>query len=78
MAIAIAGFNSAVLLSVRNRWGYVFNDDPGVVAGVAAIIPYVALFQLADGLGTSSSERMSEREADWWIGDAQLGSEEGS
>ncbi|KAL6866497.1 ethionine resistance protein [Amphichorda felina] len=41
------------LLSARNVVGGLFNDDKRVIALVADIIPYVALFQIADGLNGS-------------------------
>lgn len=42
-----------VLFATRNVIGSLFNDDKQVVALVADIIPYVALFQIADGLNGS-------------------------
>jgi multidrug resistance protein, MATE family len=42
-----------VLLAARNVIGGLFNDDKRVIALVAEIIPYVALFQIADGLNGS-------------------------
>jgi MATE family multidrug resistance protein len=42
-----------ILLSARNVVGGLFNDDKRVIALVADIIPYVALFQIADGLNGS-------------------------
>lgn len=42
-----------VLLSTRNVIGGLFNDDKRVIALVADVIPYVALFQIADGLNGS-------------------------
>ncbi|KAK6821866.1 hypothetical protein PG987_014691 [Apiospora arundinis] len=43
----------AVLMGTRNVVGGLFNDDPRVIALVADVIPYVALFQIADGLNGS-------------------------
>ncbi|KAK4685500.1 multidrug resistance protein, MATE family, partial [Tremellales sp. Uapishka_1] len=40
--------SSVVLILAKNQWGYLFNNDPEVVALVAAIMPYVSLFQIAD------------------------------
>lgn len=40
-------------MSVRNKFALIFNDDPGVVSLVAKVMPYVALFQIADGLNGS-------------------------
>ncbi|CAM1504784.1 Fc.00g023750.m01.CDS01 [Cosmosporella sp. VM-42] len=42
-----------VLLSTKNVIGRLFNDDKQVIALVARIMPYVALFQIADGLNGS-------------------------
>lgn len=42
-----------ILMSVRNTFALIFNDDPGVVELVAEVMPYVALFQIADGLNGS-------------------------
>jgi MATE family multidrug resistance protein len=30
----------------RDRWGYLFNDDPEVVRLVAEVMPYCAIFQV--------------------------------
>jgi len=35
-----------LLFIARDRWGYLFNDDPEVVALVAAVMPYCAIFQV--------------------------------
>ncbi|KAL2222210.1 putative MATE efflux family protein subfamily [Thermoascus aurantiacus ATCC 26904] len=43
----------AVLMGTRNDFARVFNDDPRVVALTARVLPYVALFQIADGLNGS-------------------------
>lgn len=42
-----------ILFAIRNVIGGLFNDDEHVIALVAEIIPYVALFQIADGLNGS-------------------------
>lgn len=42
-----------ILFATRNVIGGLFNDDKRVIALVADIIPYVALFQIADGLNGS-------------------------
>ncbi|KAK7418016.1 ethionine resistance protein [Neonectria magnoliae] len=42
-----------LLLSTKNVIGGLFNDDERVIALVAKIMPYVALFQIADGLNGS-------------------------
>lgn len=43
----------AVLMGTRNDFARIFNDDPRVVALTARVLPYVALFQIADGLNGS-------------------------
>ncbi|KAI6453895.1 ethionine resistance protein [Pyricularia oryzae] len=42
-----------VLMAARHRVGALFNDDEQVIALVAEVVPYVALFQIADGLNGS-------------------------
>ena len=42
-----------ILFAARNVIGGLFSDDKRVIALVAEIIPYVALFQVADGLNGS-------------------------
>ena len=43
----------AVLMSTKNVFGRIFNDDDEVVALVSKVMPFVALFQIADGLNGS-------------------------
>lgn len=43
----------AILLGTRNNFARIFNDDDEVVRLTAAVLPYVALFQIADGLNGS-------------------------
>ncbi|OIW28984.1 MATE efflux family protein [Coniochaeta ligniaria NRRL 30616] len=43
----------AVLMGVKGVFGRIFNDDERVVRLVAEVMPYVALFQIADGLNGS-------------------------
>lgn len=43
----------AVLMATRNDFAKIFNDDPRVVQLTAEVLPYVALFQIADGLNGS-------------------------
>ena len=55
-AILSVLFGTAILtalLSTRDVIGGLFNDDRRVIALVADIMPYVALFQIADGLNGS-------------------------
>lgn len=43
----------AVLMGTRNSFGRIFNDDEQVIRLTAEVLPYVALFQIADGLNGS-------------------------
>lgn len=43
----------AILVGTRNHFAKIFNDDPQVVQLTAEVLPYVALFQIADGLNGS-------------------------
>ncbi|KAM7212590.1 mate family transporter [Rhypophila decipiens] len=43
----------AVLMSTKDVFGRIFNDDERVVKLVSEVMPYVALFQIADGLNGS-------------------------
>lgn len=43
----------AVLMGTKDVFGKIFNDDERVVQAVARVMPYVALFQIADGLNGS-------------------------
>ncbi|KAK0614028.1 mate-domain-containing protein [Immersiella caudata] len=43
----------SVLMGVKDVFGRIFNDDERVVRLVAEVMPYVALFQIADGLNGS-------------------------
>lgn len=40
----------AILMASREHFAEIFNNDPGVVKLTADVLPYVALFQVADGL----------------------------
>jgi MATE family multidrug resistance protein len=42
-----------VLMAVKDFYAKIFNDDIDVVKLTAAVMPYVALFQIADGLNGS-------------------------
>ncbi|KAF7898151.1 hypothetical protein EAF00_004597 [Botryotinia globosa] len=42
-----------VLMSVKNFYARIFNDDLRVIKLTAEVMPYVALFQIADGLNGS-------------------------
>jgi MATE family multidrug resistance protein len=43
--------NSAIFLTFKDNWGYMFSDDSDLVREVSKILPLVALFQIVDGLG---------------------------
>lgn len=43
----------AILMGVRNNFAKMFNDDERVIKLTAEVLPYVALFQIADGLNGS-------------------------
>lgn len=43
----------AVLMGVKDFYARIFNDDDDVVKLTAKVMPYVALFQIADGLNGS-------------------------
>ncbi|KAK5016057.1 ethionine resistance protein [Cryomyces antarcticus] len=43
----------AILMGVKDFYAKIFNDDPDVVKLTAQVMPYVALFQIADGLNGS-------------------------
>jgi MATE family multidrug resistance protein len=43
----------AVLMGTRNNFAKIFNDDERVVKLTAKVLPFVALFQIADGLNGS-------------------------
>ncbi|KAI9025962.1 mate-domain-containing protein [Phycomyces nitens] len=49
-AVAVAGFNSLLLLVFRQTWAYMFTSDPDVVSSVAKLLPWVALFVFADNI----------------------------
>ncbi|MCJ1333067.1 hypothetical protein MMC10_009761 [Thelotrema lepadinum] len=42
-----------ILMGTRENFAKIFNDDPDVVSLTAAVLPAVALFQIADGLNGS-------------------------
>ncbi|GAM39632.1 MatE family transporter [Talaromyces pinophilus] len=53
LSILLGGIVLAVLMVTRNSFGRIFNDDDHVVRLTAEVLPYVALFQIADGLNGS-------------------------
>ena len=53
LSMLLGGVVLAVLMGTRNDFARVFNDDDQVVKLTAQVLPYVALFQIADGLNGS-------------------------
>jgi multidrug resistance protein, MATE family len=43
--------DSAIFLTFKDNWGYMFSDEPDLVDEVSRILPLVALFQIVDGVG---------------------------
>ncbi|KIR57117.1 MATE family multidrug resistance protein [Cryptococcus gattii Ru294] len=54
LSVTFALVNSSICIIFRTNWGYLFNNDPEVVALVASVMPYIALFQIADGIAATS------------------------
>ncbi|RSH91040.1 hypothetical protein EHS25_010216 [Saitozyma podzolica] len=54
LSVGFALVNSTLCIIFRKNWGYLFNSDPEVVAIVASIMPYIALFQIADGVAATA------------------------
>ncbi|KAJ3495861.1 hypothetical protein NLJ89_g10567 [Agrocybe chaxingu] len=48
-ALGVATSVRTLFLVFRDKWAYLFNDDPAVVTLVADIMPLLALFQVFDG-----------------------------
>lgn len=48
VAVSVALVNTAILLSIRHVWGYLYSSDEAVVLLVADILPLAAFFQLSD------------------------------
>jgi multidrug resistance protein, MATE family len=53
LSVVLGASILAVLLATRHVFGRLFNDDERVVRLVADVMPWVALFQIADGLNGS-------------------------
>ncbi|RKP10297.1 mate-domain-containing protein [Thamnocephalis sphaerospora] len=51
LALIISTFNTTFLILLKDRWGYLFNSDPEVVALVGTLLPIAALFQVGDVFG---------------------------
>lgn len=53
LSMVFGGVVLAVLIGTRDHFAKIFNDDRSVVQLTAEVLPYVALFQIADGLNGS-------------------------
>lgn len=53
LSIVAGGLVLLILLASRNDFAKIFNHDKDVVALTSKVLPYVALFQIADGLNGS-------------------------
>ena len=53
LSMVLGALVLAVLMGVRHSFARIFNDDMDVVRLTAEVMPYVALFQIADGLNGS-------------------------
>ncbi|KAF6839030.1 MATE efflux family protein [Colletotrichum plurivorum] len=53
LSVVLGAIVLAVLMATKDVFGRIFNDDERVVRLVAEVMPYVALFQIADGLNGS-------------------------
>ena len=53
LSVIIGAVILTILMATRHVFGRIFSDDAAVIALVAHVMPYVALFQIADGLNGS-------------------------
>jgi MATE family multidrug resistance protein len=53
LSMVAGGVVLAVLMATREHFAKLFNSDPRVVTLTADVLPFVALFQIADGLNGS-------------------------
>ena len=53
LSMLLGGVILAILLGTKDHFAKIFNHDPAVVKLTAEVLPYVALFQIADGLNGS-------------------------
>jgi MATE family multidrug resistance protein len=53
LSCLLGGFILAILMGTKDVFGRIFNDDERVVKLVSEVMPFVALFQIADGLNGS-------------------------
>ncbi|KAK9447870.1 mate-domain-containing protein [Limtongia smithiae] len=55
LAMSVGATVMVIMLVLRDYYGKLFSSDVDVIRETAAVIPYVALFQIADGLNASCS-----------------------
>lgn len=55
LGIILGAVVLAILMGTKDHFAKIFNDDPDVVKLTATVLPFVALFQIADGLAGSCS-----------------------
>ncbi|KAI0394111.1 mate efflux family protein [Xylariaceae sp. FL0594] len=53
LSVVVGSTIMAVLMGTKDVFGKLFNDDERVIKLVGAVMPFVALFQIADGLNGS-------------------------
>ncbi|PVI05722.1 MATE efflux family protein [Periconia macrospinosa] len=53
LSMVFGGIVLAILTGVKDSYAKIFNDDVDVIRLTAEVMPYVALFQIADGLNGS-------------------------
>lgn len=53
LSMVLGGVVLAILMGTRHHFAKIFNDDERVVLLTSEVLPYVALFQIADGLNGS-------------------------
>ncbi|CAG8084447.1 unnamed protein product [Penicillium olsonii] len=53
LSIILGGVVLVVLIGTRDHFAKIFNNDPNVIKLTADVLPYVAAFQIADGLNGS-------------------------
>ncbi|EKD16895.1 MatE family transporter [Drepanopeziza brunnea f. sp. 'multigermtubi' MB_m1] len=53
LSIVMGALILIILMSVKDSFAKIFNDDVAVIKLTAQVLPYVALFQIADGLNGS-------------------------
>ncbi|KAK5119356.1 hypothetical protein LTR85_007712 [Meristemomyces frigidus] len=53
LSVMLGALVLAILMGTKDHFAYLFNDDLRVVRLTAEVLPYVALFQIADGLNGS-------------------------